>query len=29
MQSAKKAGHHVETKYTNNKTYISNKNGIP
>lgn len=29
MQSAKKAGHHVGTKYTNNKTYTSNKNRIP
>ncbi len=28
MQYAKKAGHHVGTKYTNKKTYTSNKNGI-
>ena len=26
MQYEKKAGHHVGTKYTNNKAYTSNKN---
>ena len=29
MQYAKKAGYHMRAKYTNSKTYISNKNGIP
>lgn len=29
MQYAKKARYHVGAKYTNNKTYTSNKNGIP
>ena len=28
MQYEKKAGHPVGTKYTNNNTYTSNKNGI-
>ena len=29
MQYAKNAGYHMGTKYANDKTYTSNKNGIP